>query len=183
MAQLQFLAQKSYQSVPVQGSSLIYAVDPDRPVGYSSLPVSGLSPTLQSNKRWRATQRDMAVSVEAQVAQDLGSFPQLADAFATCQFDADENGVGILTFQESTSYQSQPIRNWPWVYNISQPSGDPNGATYWRSLRRDASLTDDFQTAIPIGNYNTLVDAISACQNDFDSNAIPSPVPPPVYPS
>jgi hypothetical protein len=171
--QLQFLSQKSYLSVPVAGASLLWAIDPDRPVGYTPPAMTGL--TMAASKTvWRATRRDTAQLIDQAVAVDLGSFQLLSDAMYTCGVDADLQGVADeLVFQATTSYQSLPVSNWPWLYNISQPSGDPNGPAYWRSLRRDGSQTDEFQTAITIGNYDQLVDAMTACQNDLNSNNPP----------
>jgi hypothetical protein len=98
----------------------------------------------------------------------MGVYNVLTDAQQACQDDADANSLNwILVFLTAASYQSRAVAGYSYIYDIASPAVDSTGILWWRSSKRDASMTDQFQIATPIGNYDNLSDAMTGCQNDF----------------
>lgn len=164
---LQFVRLPGYQSQAIPGSSLLYTVDPNRPIGYLP-PKGGTSPTVPGIGLWRASRRDSSVPVASLVAVDMGAYNQLGDAQQACQDDADAQGLNwVLVFLIKASYQSRAVAGFTYLYDIAQASPDATGQLWWRSSKRDASFTSQFQISTPLGNFSNLADAMTSCQNDF----------------
>lgn len=178
---LSFLKLTGYQSQTIPGSRWLYTVDPTRPIGYTQ-PSKLLAPTQPSNGGiWRAVKLDSSVPVDQVVAIDIGIYFQLSDAQQACQDDANMTGLKwTLVWLLSLSYQSRPIRSYSWVYNVSQPSPDSTGTSFWRANKRDGTFDPAFQVTTPLGNFALVSDAITACQNDLSFYFPPVTNPPPV---
>jgi hypothetical protein len=123
---------------------------------------------LASNGVWRASRRDTSVAVDQLVALDMGVYRLLGDAQQACQDDATFNQLGwTLVWLASASYETRPVAGYEWLYDIAQPSFDASGVLWYRAAKRDATLPNAFADAVPLGNYDNLPDAQTACQNDF----------------
>lgn len=176
---LQFIRLPGYQTQSIPGSSWLYTIDPDRPIGYTA-PSRLLTPTLPGGGVWRASLRDLSVPVAQLIAVDMGVYNWLGDAQTACQDNANLAGLNWkLVWLVATGYQSRAVPQFSWIYNITQPSIDSTGTLYWRATKRDASFSDPFATSIPIGNFTTVSDAMTACQNDFGMTYPPLSAPPP----
>jgi hypothetical protein len=171
---LQFLKLPGYQTQPVPGSTLLYTIDTNRPIGYVQ-PTKLITPTLTNPGVWRAARRDTSVVVDQLIGLDMGIYRVLGDAQTACQDDADLNDLDwTLVWLNNASYETRPVVAYEWLYDISQPSPDSSGIVYYRAAKRNATLPDAFANAIPLGNYTNLPDAQTACQNDFAVTFPPS---------
>jgi hypothetical protein len=171
---LQFLKLPGYQTQPVPGSTLLYTIDTNRPIGYVQ-PTKLITPTLPGTGVWRAASRDTSLTVDELIAVDMGVYSVIGDAQIACQDDADLNGLNwTLVWLKGASYETRPVVGYQWLYDISQPSPDSSGIVYYRAAKRDATLPDAFANAIPLGGYTNLSDAQTACQNDYAITFPPS---------